>query len=111
MDPIVLNFSRLLMASLILFIISFKLHGIKNSLSAIYHLKYTNLSGILGFGIGGSFFYTALTILKFSPVIIATAFTPLTGVFVARLLLKEEVKTRHIIGTIIVIASIVLASI
>jgi len=111
MDPIVLNFLRLLMASLILFIISFKLHGIKNSLSAIYHLKYTNLSGILGFGIGGSFFYTALTILKFSPVIIATAFTPLTGVFVARLLLKEEVKTRHIIGTIIVIASIVLASI
>jgi len=111
MDPIVLNFLRLLMASLILFIISFKLYGIKNSLSAIYHLKYTNLSGILGFGIGGSFFYTALTILKFSPVIIATALTPLTGVFVARLLLKEEVKTRHIIGTIIVIASIVLASI
>lgn len=110
-DPIALNFLRLLIASIILFAISFKLYGIKNSLSALYYLKYTNLSGILGFGVGGSFFYTALTILKFSPVITATALTPLTGVFVAKLLLKEEVRTEHIIGTFIVVASIILASI
>ena len=110
-DPIVLNFLRLFIASIILFIISFKLYGIRNSLSAIYQLKYTNLSGILGFGVGGSSFYVALSILEFSPTIIATALTPLTGVLIARLLLKEEVETRHIIGTVIVVASIIFASI
>lgn len=80
-------------------------------MSALYYSKYTNLSGILGFGVEGSFFYIALTILKFSPVIIVTVLTPLTGVFVAKLLLKEEVRMEYIIGTFIVVASIILASI
>gem|GEM_PF-3554087 len=111
MDPIVLNFLRLLVTSAVLFIVSLILYGSRNSLPALYRLRYTNLSGILGFGVGGTFFYLALSVLEFSPAIITTALTPLTAVFTAKLLLKEEIRLKHVIGTLVVVGAIVLSTI
>ncbi len=110
MDPLLLNFTRLLIAGIILYTISSIVYGLGETNRAMVRFRYTSLSGVVGFGIGGSFFYLSLTTLRFSPVIVATALTPLTAVFTARLMLGEEVKARHFIGAAVVVVAIILTN-
>ncbi len=110
-DPLALNMLRLYWASLILLAYSTVARGTGYVSSAIRNLRLTTLSGVLGFGIGGSAFYASMLYLPLSTVVVVSASTPLLAQAVAAAFSGEHVKPRYYVGGAAVAVSIALSAI
>lgn len=108
-DPITLNALRTIISGGILLSISSALLGLNRTISEVRSMPYTLASGILGYTIGGTMFYEAVKAIEAYVAVITTAVVPVLAVIISSISLKKEVKLQHILGALLVSASIFLA--
>ncbi len=108
-DPVTLNALRTIISGCILLSISPALLGLNRIISEVKNMPYTLASGILGYTIGGTMFYEAVKIVETYTAVIITAAVPVLAVVISSMSLKKEVEFQHILGALLVSASIFLA--
>ncbi|MEX2689031.1 MAG: EamA family transporter [Candidatus Njordarchaeum guaymaensis] len=69
------------------------------------------IGGIFGIGVGDWFFYLSLANIGASVTSALTTSSPLLSLFLAFILLKEKITWKQILGTILIIAGVLIISI
>jgi transporter family protein len=65
-------------------------------------------AGILALGLGGTFIFISLSFIEASRAIPLSSISPLLTLFLASLFTREKITTKIVVGTVLVVAGVIL---